>query len=84
MFVRKRKNRSGSTSVVVIDKSRGRFRELITLGVSSNEKTICELCAQGGKWITARNGERDMFLLDEQQREEKQVTDYLLDHIENI
>jgi transposase len=84
MFVRKRKNRSGTTSVVVIDKSRGRFRELTTIGVSSDEKRICELCAQGEKWVAARTGERDIFLLDEQQREEKQVTDYLLSNIENI
>jgi len=78
MFVRKRKNRSGSTSVVVIDKSRGRFRELITIGVSSDEKVINELYVQGEKWIAARTGKRDMFLLNEQQREEKQVTGYFL------
>jgi len=84
MFIRKRKNRSGTTSVVVVDKSRGRFRELITIGVSSEENTICKLCAQGEKWIAAHSGVQDMFLLNERQREEKQVTDHLLDNIENI
>ena len=84
MFIRKKKNRSGSTSVVVVDKSKGQFRELTTIGVSSDEKTIYELCHQGKKWIASRKGERDMFALCEQEREEKQVTDYLLSNIENI
>ena len=33
MFVRRKKNRSGSTSVVVADKSSGRFTELHVIGV---------------------------------------------------
>ncbi|KAA6322673.1 hypothetical protein EZS27_027806, partial [termite gut metagenome] len=40
MFVRKKNNRSGSTSVVVVDKSGRRFRELKTIGVSSNAKEL--------------------------------------------
>ena len=84
MFVRKKKNRSGSTSVVVVDKSRVRFRELKTIGVSSADNTISELYREGKRWIATQTGERDMFLLQQQQLEEKQVTDYLLDNIENI
>jgi len=84
MFIRKKKNRSGSTSVVVVDKSNGRFRELKTIGVSSDGKSISELYHQGKRWIAAQTGERDIFTLYEQQREEKQVTDYLLNNIENI
>jgi transposase len=84
MYVRKKKNRSGTTSVVIVDKSSGKIRYLETIGVSSDEKTLSELYSQGKKWITARTGARDMFLVDEQQREEKQITDYLLDNIENI
>ena len=84
MFVRKKKNRSGSTSVIVVDKSRGLFRELKTIGVSSDDNTICELCREGKKWIALQTGQRDVFVLHEQQREEKQVTDYLLNNIENI
>jgi hypothetical protein len=43
MFVRKKKNRSGSTSVVVVDKRGGCFREVKTIGVSSEGKEIAEL-----------------------------------------
>jgi transposase len=84
MFVRRKKNRSGSTSVVVVDKSKGGFHELKTIGVSSDEKSISELYNQGKKWIAAKCGYRDMFTVAAQQREEKQVTDYLLGNIENI
>jgi transposase len=84
MFVRKKKNRSGTTSIVVVDKSGHQFRELKTIGVSSDDKVIAELYAQGKKWISFQTGGHDMFTLYEQQREEKQVTDYLLSHIENI
>jgi transposase len=84
MFVRKKKNRSGTTSIVVIDKSGGRFRELKTIGVSSDAKEIATLYQQGKKWIDACCGHRDMFAVAEQQREEKQVTEYLLNNVENI
>jgi transposase len=84
MYVRKKKNRSGTTSVVIVDKSSGKIRYLETIGVSSDEKTISELYIQGKKRIASRTGMRDMFLLDEQQREEQQLTDYWLSNIENI
>jgi len=84
MFVRKKKNRSGSTSVVIVDKSGGSFRELKTIGVSSNEQEIAALYQQGKKWLSAHCGNRDMFIEAEQQREEKQVTEYLLNNVENI
>jgi hypothetical protein len=68
MFVRRKKNRSGSTSVVVVDKSGCRFRELKTVGISSDEKEIAELCQEGRKWISIHCGERDMFVIQEQER----------------
>jgi len=79
-----KKNRSGTTSVVIVDKSYGKIRYLETIGVSSDEQSISELYIQGKKRISILTGERDMFSLHEQQREEKQVTDYLLSNIENI
>ena len=62
MYVRKKKNRSGTTSVVIVDKSFGKIRYLVTIGISSDETTLSELCVQGKKWIASRTGERDMFL----------------------
>jgi len=84
MYVRRKKNRSGSTSVVVVDKSSGRIRYLKTIGVSSNEQDILGFILQGKEWISTQTGSRDIFVFHEQQFEEKQVTDYLLNNIENI
>jgi transposase len=84
MFVRKKSNRSGSTSVVVVDKSNGKTRYLKTIGVSSDAREIAEFYQEGKKWISAHCDSRDMFIMAEQQREEKQVTEYLLNNVENI
>jgi len=84
MFIRKKKNRSGTTSVVVVDKKGGSFRELKTIGVSSDENEIKTLCYQGKKWISTYRGDRDMFVIAEKEQEEKQVTEYLLSNVENI
>jgi transposase len=84
MFVRKKKNRSGTTSVVVADKSNGRFRELKTIGVSSDEEAVSELCRAGREWISEQKGELDMFAMHERQREERQAADSLLSSIDGI
>jgi len=84
MYVRKKSNRSGSTSVVIVDKSTGKTRYLKTIGVSSDQQEIAALLREGKKWIATYCGNRDMFSLAEQQREEKQVTEYLLNNVENI
>ena len=84
MYIRKKRNRSGSISIVVVDKSSGRYRELKTIGVSSDEKEIQALYFEGKRWISAHCGNRDMFALAEREREERQVTEHLLNNIENI
>jgi hypothetical protein len=47
MYVRKKKNRSGSTSVVVVDKSRGNIKYLATIGISSDIDEINLFYRQG-------------------------------------
>ena len=49
MFVRKKKNRSGTTSVVVAEKRKGVFRELKTIAVSKDKDEIEKLILQGKK-----------------------------------
>jgi len=84
MFIRKKKNPSGVISIQIIDKSLGKYKVIRTIGSSSDELEIESLYNQGKKWIATQTGGQDMFTLVEQQREEKQVTDYLLNNIENI
>lgn len=40
MFVRKKRNRSGSTSIVVVDKSDGIYREVKSFGVQAQDKIV--------------------------------------------
>ena len=40
MFVRKKKNRSGSISIAVVDKSKGIFREIKQFGVAHNDAEV--------------------------------------------
>ena len=57
MFVRKKKNRSGTVSVVVADKSSGRFKELKTIGVSSDPEEIARLEARARQWMDEYSGQ---------------------------
>jgi len=84
MFVRKKKNPSGVVSVQIIDKSRGTYKLIKTIGSSSDVTEVENLYQQGKKWISAHCGNCDMFSIVEKAREEKQVTECLLNNVENI
>lgn len=56
MYVKKKKNRSGSTSIVIVDKSYGKYRELITIGTSKDALKIERYCEIGKQWIKDRSG----------------------------
>ena len=49
MFVRKKKNRSGSVSIVVFDKSDGIYREIKSFGSSSDILEIANLQKEAAK-----------------------------------
>lgn len=57
MFIRHRKNKSGTTSVVVVDKSSGKFKELTTIGVSSSPEELDELERKARVWIDRHTGQ---------------------------
>lgn len=84
MYIRKKKNRSGSTSIVVVEKRKGIYREIITIGTSNDASELESLYLQGKKWISKHVGELDIFEIHDKALEERQVTDYLLSNIENI
>ena len=84
MFVRKKKNPSGVVSIQIIDKGSGGYKVFKTVGSSSDPTEIDNLYQQGKKWLATHCGHRDMFSEVERQREEKQVTEYLLNNVENI
>ena len=53
MYVHKKTNRSGSTSVVVIEKRGGKYSYLKTIGISSDDNEIEAL------YLTEKNGFRN-------------------------
>ena len=57
MFIRRRRNKSGTVSVVVVDKSSGKFRELKTIGVSSDPRELSELERKARAWMDERTGQ---------------------------
>lgn len=57
MFVRKKKNRSGTVSVVIADKSSGKFKELKTIGVSSDSDKLASLEVKARQWIEEYSGQ---------------------------
>lgn len=89
MFVKKKRNRSGTTSVVVAEKNKGSYSELITIGVSSDDNEIASFVRQGKEWI-AREEERrhprlDLFGEERQACEQEMaMTESLLSNISNI
>lgn len=84
MFLRKKKNRSGTTSIVVVEKRKGIYREIKTIGTSNDALEIESLLFQGKRWISDYLGEQDIFQIHDKALEERQVTEYLLSNVENI
>jgi hypothetical protein len=51
MFPRKKKNRTGTISVVVVDKSRGGFKEVKNFGVAKTEEEADRLYTKAAEWV---------------------------------
>lgn len=58
MFIRRKHNRSGTISVVVVDKSGGGFKEIHRVGIAHNEEEATTLEAEGRHWIATYGGQQ--------------------------
>ena len=61
MFIRKLKNRSGSISVQIISKAKGRYKVVKTIGTSKNEKEIQTLVDRGRQEIENLTKQSKLF-----------------------
>jgi transposase len=84
MYVRKKKNRSDTISIVVVEKRKGVYREIKTIGTSNDASEVESLYLQGKRWISSHLGEQDIFEAHDKALEERQVAEYLLSNVENI
>ena len=58
MFVKRKKNRSGTTSIVVAEKNSGIYKELITIGIARSPEEVSTLTAKAREWIDREQGRR--------------------------
>ena len=62
MFPRKKKNRTGTISVVVVDKSRGGFKEVKNFGVAKTEEEADRLYAKAAEWVRSYGVQQEIDL----------------------
>lgn len=85
MFVRKKKNRSGSTSVIIVDKHGGKFKELHTVGIGHDESEVEQLCVEGRIWIKKHLGIKEIDFEEPNHKElERKNAERVLDNIDGI
>ena len=75
MFVRVKKNRSGSSSVLVVRKASGRYLVAKNLGVATDEKAIESLRMKGEEWIRLHTDSLPMQFGFDEREEARRVLD---------
>jgi transposase len=84
MFVREKKNKSGTTTVEVVVKENGTNRRIRAVGTSSDAEKIKALRQQGEAWVSGQNDLPDMFESYERAKFAQDTVEIFLDNIENI
>ena len=69
MYVRKKHNRSGTTSVVVVSKASGKYKEIKSFGSSPSEEEIESLCNKASVWIRSFGGQQELDFGDRRGKE---------------
>jgi hypothetical protein len=84
MFVRKKHNRSGTVSVVIVSKQSGSYKEICTIGTSSDESVIASLVRQGKDWIHQQTTLPNIFDKYDREKAERETVEQFFNNIENI
>ena len=69
MFVRKKINRSGTISVVVVSKSHGKFTEVKKFGVAKSEAEADKLFQEAQLWLRTHDGQQELDFDDRRGKE---------------
>ncbi len=83
MYPRKKPNRSGSISVVVVSKSHGKTRYLHNVGTAATDEEADVLMDEARAWIRRHGGQQELDFDDIQGREQAE-TIRVLDNMEAI
>jgi transposase len=60
MHVRRKRNRSGTISVVVVSKGQGKYREIKNFGTSDSEEKIASLVKDADLWLRNYEGQQEL------------------------
>ena len=83
MYVRKKKNRSGTISVVVVDKSSGRYREITSFGTVTSEDEAEVLSEKACMWIHSYCGQQE-FDFENSKDRELEETERVIDNMDAV
>lgn len=83
MFVRKKKNRSGTISVVVVSKAQGKFREIRNFGTARSDAEAEILCNEARHWLSTYGGQQ-IFDFEDRKGRELEETVRFLEKIDNV
>ena len=83
MFVRKKTNRSGTISVVVVSKAHGKFTEVKKFGVAKSEEEADEMFSKAQSWLHTHDGQQELDFEDRKGKEVEE-TERFLGNIDNV
>ena len=58
--MRRKRNRSGSITVVVVDKSKGKYREIKVFGTSKDPAEVDRYALEASRWISGFGGQQEL------------------------
>ena len=83
MFIRKKNNRSGTISVVVVSKAHVKFTEVKKFGVAKSEEEADEMFRKAQLWLHTHDGQQE-FDFDDRKGKEVEDTERILSNIDNV
>ena len=79
MFIRKKKNKSGKTSIQIIDKSRGTYKVAHSVGCASTAEELQVLVHQAQQWLIDHSGQMPIDF-DKEQLSAEKILDSISSH----
>ena len=83
MFVRKKINRSGTISVVVVSKSHGKFTEVKKFGVAKSEAEADKLFQEAQLWLRTHDGQQELDF-DDRRGKELEETVRVVENMDSV
>lgn len=83
MFVRKRKNKTGTISVVVVLKQQGKFTEVKNFGTVASEAEADVLQKKAKRWIDEYGGQQ-LIDFDDRRGREREETERVVSNMDSL